>query len=460
MTNQTNPTPISEEAICRIDGNTLDTGKIPIVFVPGVMGSRLHFTAIDEYWDPDSTWRMSHWLTISAERARREFALDNPAVVDAENDDLTDEQLTRGWAGVAWGFYGQFVQDLARQRFGRYQTPVYVIGYDWRQNNRDSGDFVARRIKEILQTEGADRFILVSHSMGGLVTRACLKNNADVAGKLMGVIHVAQPVNGAPVLVRRMFTGAVRAHDGGWGLSTILGNNRKKFQTIMSSLPGPMQLLATPHYRDTNGSWWYDYTTFEQPNVPRRWEGVAWDLYEQPVSPPGLLAPAGKPYAVDPVSRREFGRRLREARAYHDWIGLWKHEKTWAIYSTGLVVDMRVHFALPPTSVHTEVIPSFGEGPPVILHSGTRADGSTAIVTDPDPEHRGNVLQRRGESDSTVPDSSAESLFAGQRHAVAIGSDYNQKKQFRISGAAHDAICHNANCERCLFDIVRHILGI
>lgn len=458
MTHETNP--ISSEAVCRIDDNTLETGKIPIVFVPGVMGSRLHFPDIDQSWDPDSNWAMIHWVRISAERTRQEFALGNRGEVMTDNDDLTQAQRDRGWAGVAWGFYGQFVQDLAAQRFGRYQTPVYVIGYDWRQNNRTSGDAVAARINEILELEGVERFILISHSMGGLVTRACLKNNADVAGKLMGVVHVAQPVHGGVVLVRRMFTGAVSSEDGGWGLSKILGDTRKKFQTIMSALPGPMQLMVTPNYRDTDGSAWYDGNTFENPQVLQTWEGNTWDLYSMPNSPPGLLAPPGQPYSVDAVPRREFGRRLAEARAYHDWVGVWKHEKTWSIYSTGLVTDMRIHFNLPPVHTEMHVINSYSMAPPVILYSARRADGTEVTISDPNPEHRGNVMMRRAQSDSTVPDPSGEGLFPGQRHPVVIGSDYETLRQFRISGAAHDAICHNANCERCLFDILRHILGL
>jgi pimeloyl-ACP methyl ester carboxylesterase len=458
MTNQSNPP--TTEPVARNGDNTLDTATIPIVFVPGVMGSRLQFTTLGQAWDPDSNWSMIHWVRISAERCRREFALENPAEVMNDNSSLTPAQRDRGWAGVAWEFYGQFVRDLAAQRFGRYRTPVYVIGYDWRQNNRTSGDAVAARIRGILATEGAERFILISHSMGGLVTRACLKDHQDVADKLLGVVHIAQPVHGGLVLVRRMFTGAVSSVDGGRGLSMILGNDRQKFQTIMSALPGPMQLLVTANYRDTDRSWWYDYVTFEEPAVTRRWEGNAWDLYLQPQSPPGLLAPAGEPYAVPDNVRREFVRRIGEARRYHEWVGVWKHDRTWAIYSTGLTVDMRVHFQLPPLRVEIQVLPGGGFGPPTVLYYGTRADGSTAYVREPNPENRGNVMRRRAESDGTVPDSSAEGLFPDQRHDIGTTGDYNTLRQFRISGAAHDAICHHPQCERRLFDIMRHILGI
>jgi len=440
-----------DEAICRVNDNLLETGTIPIVFVPGVMGSRLDFTAIGQKWDPNSTWAMSHWLTASAETSRREFALDNPAVVMNTHKSLTQAQRDRGWAGVAWSFYGQFVRDLDAQTFGRYHTPVYVIGYDWRQNNRDSGNAVATRIDEILTEQNTDRFILISHSMGGLVTRACLKGHPELAAKLMGVIHIAQPVDGGLVLVRRMFTGAVPAVDGGSNLARVLGNTRHKFQTIMSALPGPMQLLSTHNYRDTGDRWWYDYSTFEEPAVKLQWEGNAWDLYLAAASPPGLLAPATESYGLSGVQRRQFTRRVREARRYHNWIGRWKHAKTWAINSTGLEVDMRLDFELPPLSFTTSGI--------LRRHTATRADGTEVRVSDPNPANRGNIMRRRNESDGTVPITSAEALFPGQRHAVAVGSDYTTKKQFRIRNAAHDAICHNPNCERALFDIMRHILA-
>jgi pimeloyl-ACP methyl ester carboxylesterase len=461
MTDPVAPPPTTEP-VCRVGDNTLDTATIPVVFVPGVMGSRLHFTSIDQSWDPDSDWAMWHWLRISAERLRGEFALSNPAEVMNDNDDLTAAQRDRGWAGVAWGFYGQFVRDLDRQRFSRYRTPVYVIGYDWRQNNRDSGTAVAARIRGILASEGAERFVLISHSMGGLVTRSCLKNNSDVADKLMGVVHIAQPVNGGVVLVRRMFTGAISSVDGGWGLSTILGDTRVKFQEVMSSLPGPMQLLVTPNYRDTDGSWWYDYVTFEQPSVVHRMEGISWDLYLQAASPPGLLAPASEPYSVSAAARREFVRRIGEARSFHDGLGLWKHERAWAINSTGQTVDMRVHFQLPPLHVEMQVLPGdpMGFGGGQVLYYGRRADGTEAYVDSPNPPNRGNIMRRRPESDGTVPISSAEALFPGQHHGVGTTGDYNTLRQFRISGATHDAICHHRDCESRLFDIMRHILGI
>jgi hypothetical protein len=79
-----------------------------------------------------------------------------------------------------------------------------------------------------------------------------------------------------------------------------------------------------------------------------------------------------------------------------------------------------------------------------------------------DPADRGLVLVRRSEGDGTVPAPSAQGLFPGQAHAVEEhATDYDEKRQFRVTGdgAVHDAICHHPEAERCLFDIMRHVLG-
>src|SRR3954470_16132731 len=48
--------------------STLVIRKVAIVFVPGVMGSRLHFVGNSgtHDWDPDTTLSMADWLATSA----------------------------------------------------------------------------------------------------------------------------------------------------------------------------------------------------------------------------------------------------------------------------------------------------------------------------------------------------------------------------------------------------------
>lgn len=462
-----------EQLVCRVGDNTLDTGTIPIIFAPGIMGSRLHFTRINRYWDPDHMIRrMRYWLTSSAETVRRAFALDSPAVVMSEGDGYTAQQLERGWAGVAKDFYKGLLVHLSRQDYGAYDTPVYAIGYDWRQNNNDSGDAIMRRIDEILTAEDASRYILLSHSMGGLATRAGLRRNPDVAAKALGVCHIAQPVTGAAVAARRMFTGATYSGDG-IAMMLLLGNNRDKFSTIASALPGAIQLLPTQDFTDTDGGWWYDYETFEQPGVIREWRGLIWDLYTRPQSPPGLLAPAGTTGALDPVPRRELLRRIAEARAFHLGLGLFKHPETWTFFGDGNTTDTRLHFRLPPEhaelAVWTTALSSMGGsmggfGGGQVFYKARRGDGSEATIPAEmvDPMDRGNVLSQTDRSDGTVPIASAKALFPGQAHRYRRGTSYeldDQRQFFHHGGAAHDKICTDPPCLAFLDELITHLVG-
>ena len=185
--------------ICRQGDNTLDSRIVPIIFVPGVMGSRLHFPAVDEYWDPDSWWSMSHWVAVSPEDERQQIGFRARADIMTTGDNLTPSELRRGFASVAAGFYVGFLRFLAGLTSLCAKTPVYAVGYDWRQSNKDSAGYLDTQITRILTQEKAENFVLITHSMGGIVARACLLANASGnSGKLLGVIHIVQPAAGAP----------------------------------------------------------------------------------------------------------------------------------------------------------------------------------------------------------------------------------------------------------------------
>ena len=202
--------------VARIGINTLNKVKVPLIFIPGVMGSRLSFTASDQKWNPDRKRDMVHWIFVSADKERLQLHYLAPATVmtDSPDNDLDKDEKNRGWEGVAWKYYGDFLRALNKERFGLAETPVYAVGYDWRQGNKDAGAYIASHIDRILQQEEAQHCILFTHSMGGLAARAALQVAPDLKGKALGVIHVFQPVAGAAVAYRRFLTGATRHDDG------------------------------------------------------------------------------------------------------------------------------------------------------------------------------------------------------------------------------------------------------
>ena len=419
--------------VCRNGENTLDTRTVPVIFVPGVMGTRLEFPSIGQSWNPDSIWDMVHWVTASAEQERRELHWSQPANIIATNDDLTAPEIRRGWAGVVTKFYVPFLRALAGVTFSCARIVVYVSGYDWRQSNRDSGNWLAGEITRILNIEQADRCVIVTHSMGGIVTRSCLHEHAATADKVLGVVHVVQPARGAAVFYRRMYTGAISDLDGGGPLARIQGTTPEEFATVLSALRGPCELIPNNDYRDTGPT---DWLVDERARPPRAWTGDMFAHYVEPTGPPGvwwsLAPPPSSMPGVIPVALPwpavELKKRMNDARAFHARLDGYKHPRTWAIYSTGLDTDMAVHF--------TTTAPA---------------------------EHRGAELVRRPQGDGTVPSTSARSLFSDAETSMdTTGMDFirdRSKKQGQVSGVEHAEAFNSGEVRTVLEKMLQVILG-
>ena len=127
-----------------------------------------------------------------------------------KNYELTQDEVDRGWGGVSFKYHGEFLRDDYSRRY----NPVYAFGYDWRNSNYNSAQRLAVRIDEILARHKARRCIIVTHSMGGLVTRAALRLVPALEAKVLCVVHLFQPVLGTPVAYRRFFTGVTAVYDG------------------------------------------------------------------------------------------------------------------------------------------------------------------------------------------------------------------------------------------------------
>src|SRR5262245_36909577 len=148
----------------------------PIVFFPGVMGSRLYFPNSDKYWDPDSYYEMSRWLAVwpfrSDEDNRLQLHAREPAgvMIDPHDSSSVDaDGVEHGWGGVAWGYYGAYLEHLrGLARDGQ----AFAVGYDWRQDIRWMGEYAAGKLRACLNATGAEQLWVAGHSMGGLVVRA------------------------------------------------------------------------------------------------------------------------------------------------------------------------------------------------------------------------------------------------------------------------------------------------
>lgn len=273
---------------------------VPIVFVPGIMGSNLKVTQDAGGIKKDQpVWLMNSeagaaadWLWRQPDT--RQLRL-NPATtaVFADGDvpsyiptigDATAIRKTRYWGEVASMSYQGFLVWLEATLNERKRTtqwrgelglrpygaqalpgnpfkplsedavvhaasirfPVYACGYNWLRSNIDSAGQLARRIDEVIQKNNSPSFtceqvILVTHSMGGLVARAC-SELIGMRSKIAGIVHGVMPATGAAVAYRRVRAGT----EGGAGL--VLGDDAAKMTAVFANSPGALQLLPNSAY--------------------------------------------------------------------------------------------------------------------------------------------------------------------------------------------------------------------
>lgn len=194
---------------------------------------------------------------------------------------VTCEAELRTWAAeegqeapTEWG--AEHGEALTREEIlhaANYQFDVWGGGYNWLQSNRDSGAAIKDYIEKVIlpyYNEGkavevetndnqpcriqrfqparplAEKVIVVTHSMGGLVSRSLTEIHQ--CDKILGVSHGVQPATGAPDTYKRMRAGAE-------GIEQLfLGRNAADLTAILTQAQGGMELLPTADYN--NGKPW------------------------------------------------------------------------------------------------------------------------------------------------------------------------------------------------------------
>ena len=144
------------------------------------------------------------------------------------------------------------------EKHAGYYYPVYACGYNWLESCEDSAKSLQQRIERIIafwteRKRECQKVILVTHSMGGLVARACAK---QIPERILGVIHGVMPALGAPACYRRIACGTetwspsngkvdnIKAEH----VAEILGEHPRDTMAVMATSPGALQLLPNHLY--------------------------------------------------------------------------------------------------------------------------------------------------------------------------------------------------------------------
>jgi len=153
--------------------------KAPLVFVPGILGSRLFKKGSSEpMWPTPGWWDKGNFKPT--------FLRALTSVTDKETSQneplfpLVYSELLRYFENMGY---------ILGQDF-------WVFPYDWTQSNRDSGRRLAQFIQDILSAHPQWHQVdVVNHSMGGLVTRAAARL---YSAPIRRTVYIASPHFGSP----------------------------------------------------------------------------------------------------------------------------------------------------------------------------------------------------------------------------------------------------------------------
>jgi pimeloyl-ACP methyl ester carboxylesterase len=481
---------------------------VPVLFVPGIMGTRLKIKNRDKgsaWFPPEGKWDaivllLKHLNKSAAERQKlldpnnTEVDDNGPAHPDesskallaiAEGSTDAERAKWRGWGQVYGASYGGILsllentlalifdpasqgtrlsttwntlvmgqQDAAKLGAQKPFTPlqetqlrnaadvlypVHGVGYNWLQSNKSSGERLAREIERITahyrgKGKTCDKVIIVTHSMGGLVGRACAQI-PGMADRILGIVHGVMPAIGAPATYKRIRAGFESAEQ------VILGRNAADCTAIMANAPGPLELLPTAQYKTKSGQ------------GTRHWLRASYTAVNAEGQPQeqDVLLGDGDPYAdiylnnsenwwklvkeelIDPAGREEMEKAKREgkelvgedgdlsdfpkfvknmalAEELHDLINDKYHANTYAYYAA----DPK---QLAWNEVHWKSDDSVGGDLKAALLSDDDCNGTVTLSFKDKSKYRFQIQKAKGPGDGTVPE---ESGAAPTPHVVQI----------------------------------------
>ncbi|ABN06457.1 PGAP1 family protein [Methanocorpusculum labreanum Z] len=208
------------------------TAKSPIIFIPGIMGSRLY----------DQTGSLV-WVEYSLKLTKLGEMMGMQNTLTVKNNEidqviLPENQREYGALGPFEYPYKKIV-DLLCDVFP--ENGVYFYSYDFRQTIADSADLLHNQIQNIQNITGEAKVDLIAHSLGGLIVSAYLEGYGNE--NIEKAIILATPYEGSPDTINTALTGEMTYIPG-----SVLDTVTKITRDVRTSFPSAAELIPTDAY--------------------------------------------------------------------------------------------------------------------------------------------------------------------------------------------------------------------
>jgi pimeloyl-ACP methyl ester carboxylesterase len=331
------------------DPDTLEVDKRGAIELPGdARQYGMTEAEVRERW-----WGEVHWDSYGKLLYGLHMGLNHTFEMDSNEARV----ICRHWKDVMecdparWGVRSvDKITEAQLEKHANYYYPVYAYGYNWLACCGDAAACLRQRIESIIafwkeHKRECGNVILVTHSMGGLVARACAKQIPD---KILGVIHGVMPATGAPACYRRIACGTEKSNPGNSAVENkttevvaeILGDIPARTMPVMGHAPGALQLLPNHLYPQP----WLHVSMLSRVNN----KDCARDVVHLPVDNPydfyrnmGVWYRLFDPQLIDPARKHNNEQDAIDAvvsaigkaeRFHRAVLGAYYHPNTYAFY--------------------------------------------------------------------------------------------------------------------------------
>jgi hypothetical protein len=340
-------------------------------------------------------------------------------------------------------------EDLLKR--AKFSFPVYAFGYNWLDSNVEAACYLKSKVDKVISENNVGpikctQVILVTHSMGGLVARAC-SQLPDMSKKIAGIVHGVMPTTGAAVAYRRCKVG-MKDEDLAAGL--VIGSNGKEVTAVFAQSPGPLQLLPAESY----GAKWLEVVdpsgkTIKALPVSDPYE----EIYLERNKWWGLIREEWlTPSEGEPISWEDYVLNVNKAKLFHRSIEKKFHRNTFVFYGGGPAkgsfqkIRWLIKSGLPPGDVgvapNPAKIPNFFNGDirtnssnslyvggKLVFKSALSGDASSTNMIETSYWEI-HCDRQNSSGDGTVPASSGrEPRLSAQGNVI---------QQFEIAGIQHE----------------------
>ncbi|KAH6755669.1 alpha/beta-Hydrolases superfamily protein [Perilla frutescens var. hirtella] len=233
----------------------------PVLLVPGIAGSILN--AVDNktgqterVWvrilGADHEFQDKLWSSFNPATGKTE-CLDADTHIEIPQErhglhaiDMLDPDMIIGSECVYY-FHDMIVEFI---KWGYQEgTTLFGFGYDFRQSNRlqETMDRLAAKLESVYTASGGRKINIISHSMGGLLTKCFMSLHTDIFEKYVkSWIAIAAPFQGAPGYITSTFLNGASFVEG-WEQNFFI--SKWSMQQLLLECPSIYELMASLDFK-------------------------------------------------------------------------------------------------------------------------------------------------------------------------------------------------------------------